>query len=97
MTLKEITDSLDDTKTYRVTFYKLTNDCGSWSVNRPWLHNSNATRREIRENLRCRLLVFRENYLKPKRQKVAFEDISYDKATLEIECNGIAFANIEEN
>lgn len=97
MTLKKICDSLDNTKTYSLTFYELSNDCGSWSVNQPWRAYTAATKREIKEHLRCRLLVFRENYLKPKRQKVTFEDIGYTKETLEIECNGIPFANIEEN
>lgn len=97
MTFQEIYDGLDYTKAYRVTFYELENDCGSWAVNRPWVANSKATKREIKELLRCRLLVFRENYLKPKRQKVRFEDISDTKEKLDIECNGIPFAWLQEN
>ena len=97
MTLKEICDRLDYTKTYRVTFYGLIEDCGSWSVNQPWRGCIDATKKEVKEHLRCRLLVFRENYLKPKRQKVTFEDVGFAKEYLELECNGMPFAHIEEN
>lgn len=88
---------MDDTKTYKVIFYELDRGFGGWSVNRPWVAYSKATKMELREHLRCRLLVFRENYLKPKRQKVSFEDISDAKERLDIECNGIPFAWIQEN
>ena len=98
MTLQEICDSLEDNKTYRVTFYSLQADSEQWWVtSSQWLAARKVTKAEVDALLNARLIIFRENYLEPRDQEVSFAFIDCCENSTDIDCNGIAFASIEEN
>ena len=98
MTLKEICDSLDDTKTYRVTFYKQRPDGNGWWIESGhWLSGMKVTKEEVAALLNARLIIFRENYLEPRGQAVDFSFIHFCENSTDIDCNGIAFASVEES
>ena len=98
MTLKEIRDRLDASKTYRVTFYsQRPNSNGGWSMSGQWLNARRVTKEEVAALLNARLIIFRENYLEPREQEVDFSAINFCENSTDIDCNGIAFASIEDS
>ena len=66
-------------------------------MNQPWQAVKKATKEEACSLLNARLAIYRENYLVPRDQEVILEEIEFFENAVELECNGIPFANIEEN